>query len=316
VVVAQSEGEELRIHCPNPGRLREILRPGRELLLERAPAGAARRTSWTLAAAVYRSRIIPLISSRANAVVGDLVLPRRYPGLDCVPEQTRGRSRFDWLVRRDDRPVWIEVKACTLVEHGRAMFPDAPSVRAVKHLEELGALPPDHLGEVIVVVFNPEARLFSPNPHTDPDFCRAFEFARQSGVRFRAVSVNADAEGFVRIVDEDLPIDSSTVELAAADRGIAISVLKRAGTERYTVAVEAVHADLAGFLRRTARRNEILEVLPVRGDPEVLKDASRRWFRDLEDSETDPRLESPFLEGLLTLRHREAFPGFTRTRPV
>ena len=48
-----------------------------------------------------------------------------------------GTRRFDLYVEADGRKCFVEVKGVTLGEDGVARFPDAPSERAVKHVEEL-----------------------------------------------------------------------------------------------------------------------------------------------------------------------------------
>lgn len=53
------------------------------------------------------------------------------------PEKSYGNSRFDLYVEADGKRIFIEVKGVTLEENGACRFPDAPSDRAVKHLEEL-----------------------------------------------------------------------------------------------------------------------------------------------------------------------------------
>lgn len=53
------------------------------------------------------------------------------------PETTWGNSRFDLYVETGERKIFIEVKGVTLERDGVCLFPDAPSDRAVKHLEEL-----------------------------------------------------------------------------------------------------------------------------------------------------------------------------------
>lgn len=55
------------------------------------------------------------------------------------PEYTYGNSRIDLYVETNERKILIEVKGVTLEEEGRVRFPDAPSERAVKHVEELKA---------------------------------------------------------------------------------------------------------------------------------------------------------------------------------
>lgn len=57
-------------------------------------------------------------------------------------EKTFGGSRFDFYVEdKDGQGGWLEVKGVTLEEGGTARFPDAPTERGVKHVQELAAAP-------------------------------------------------------------------------------------------------------------------------------------------------------------------------------
>ena len=52
-------------------------------------------------------------------------------------EKTFGNSRFDIYAESEKRKAFIEVKGVTLEENGVVRFPDAPTIRGVKHVEEL-----------------------------------------------------------------------------------------------------------------------------------------------------------------------------------
>ncbi len=220
--------EEVEAHCPNPGRLLELLAPGRPVLLEEAPAcpppgsGPRRRTRWRLAACLYRGKVIPLDCAQANRVAVELVLPRLFPagegaagpppapssaagGGPAAPpaaEVRFGACRFDFAVREGGRTLPVEVKACTLVEEGTAMFPDAPTRRGLRHLQELAR----HGGMMLFVIFNPQARRFLPNLHTDPDFSQALLELR-GRLRLAAVSVETGPDGLARLADPDVPVE-------------------------------------------------------------------------------------------------------------
>jgi sugar fermentation stimulation protein A len=218
-------GEVLSAHCPNPGRMRELLLPGARLLLEQA-GGPDRKTAWTLAAARYRGLIIPLRSSQANQIAAELLLPRLFPDMTSLqPEVRRGRSRFDFLVHTPRGETYLEVKACTLVEERVAMFPDAPSARALRHLQELKELVLEGgRAQVLFVIMNPEAKRFLPNIHTDPAFSRALLAAR-GRVGMRAASIRVDPDGTAAVHDPDLPVDFRAAGANAGDRGAYLLVV-------------------------------------------------------------------------------------------
>ena len=70
--------------------------------------------------------------------------------------------------------MFIEVKGVTLEENGVAMFPDAPTERGIKHLDELAQAVRD--GYAATVIFcDPDARcdqFYTKSPHTC-GFCRS-----------------------------------------------------------------------------------------------------------------------------------------------
>jgi len=104
-------------------------------------------------------------------------------------EFTFGKSRLDFLLRplenysTQPQKMLVEVKGCTLVEDGLARFPDAPTVRGKKHVEELiSAKSQGYESSVLFLVLKEDARLFSPNYDTDPDFSRVLEESSSKNV--------------------------------------------------------------------------------------------------------------------------------------
>ena len=181
LIIAEKDGKEINCHCPNPGRLSELLFPGAELILERRSSG------WTAGAVKIAGKnrgsgIVPLYSSRANLAAEKLLLNRIIPGLKEIRREYKiGDSRFDFLcIDRDGGRHLVEVKACSLVEQGVAMFPDAPSERALRHLEELkrfcdGGINSREKGisHIIFLIMQGRPKIFIPNLHTDPAFAQA-----------------------------------------------------------------------------------------------------------------------------------------------
>lgn len=262
-------------HCPNPGRLEEILLPGRRVILERS-RNSGRKTTHTLVAAEYRGHVISLYASRANRIAGDWILPRLYPGFSPRGEVPLGRSRVDWLLEKDHRRIWVEVKACTLVERETAMFPDAPSLRAVRHVRELSGLRGGDEGVVLVVVMNPEARRFLPNPHTDPLFA-ATVLECSPRVAVRAVSVETRRDGTLRVADDALPVDLSPGRTAAEDRGAYLVVMEIPESVVLTVGRRLPARFEPGWYIYTGRASRGLASRVAR---HLRKTKTRRWHID------------------------------------
>lgn len=100
------------------------------------------------------------------------------------------RSKFDFLVeRKNKKPALVEIKSCSLCHKGVAMFPDAPTTRGKRHLEDL-----ELLGQsgydcyTLYLITHSHAEKFSPNGHTDPDYCHTFNKSKNVG--FLAYSIH------------------------------------------------------------------------------------------------------------------------------
>ncbi len=189
VALAEKEGEILRCHVKNTGRCRELLVPGARVLLEHCPA-PQRRTEWDLVAVWKGARLINMDAQAPNAVAGDWL---RAGGLGFAPEKLRqehrhGDSRYDFYFENDGRPCLLEVKGVTLEEDGVVRFPDAPTLRGLKHLRGLiGARSEGFDCYVLFVVQMQGVLYFEPNRATQPAFAEALSAAKAAGVRLLAL---------------------------------------------------------------------------------------------------------------------------------
>jgi sugar fermentation stimulation protein A len=174
----------------DPGRLKGILVPGARLLL--APAAThGRRTAFTLTLARQGHFWVCLIPALASRIVHFAALRGGMSGLKGAEviqrEVVSGRSRIDFLMRYRGRPLLAEVKAAVFVEGRRALFPDCPTARGTRHVEELvAARRRGHQAALIFVVHREDADRLSPWSAVDPAFARALRVAHRRGVRLLA----------------------------------------------------------------------------------------------------------------------------------
>ena len=103
------------------------------------------------------------------------------------PETKYGNSRFDFYVETPEEKIFIEVKGVTLESEGVVLFPDAPSERAVKHVEELMAAKREGYRVFVLFVIQMEnVEYFTPNRVTHPEFAEALSRASREGVEILA----------------------------------------------------------------------------------------------------------------------------------
>ena len=176
-------------HVKNTGRCRELLTPGAAVYLERA-ANPARKTQYDLIAVDKNGLLINMDAQAPNKVFGEWAEAGRFlPAPTRIrPEYTWEDSRFDFLLEDGDGPCFVEVKGVTLEEGGAARFPDAPTERGVKHLEELvKARQTGYEAAVCFLIQMEGVEWFQPNDGTHPAFGAALRRARDAGVEVLAL---------------------------------------------------------------------------------------------------------------------------------
>lgn len=189
------EGKEITVHVKNTGRCRELLVPGAAVYLAEAD-NPARKTRYDLVAVEKGARLINMDAQAPNQIFREWAESGKFrPGLTLLrPETAWGNSRFDFYWEGSGSPPggapargFVEVKGCTLEEENRTLFPDAPTQRGVKHLEELiRARAEGYEAAVCFVIQMAGISGFSPNDRTHPAFGEALRRAAKAGVEVLA----------------------------------------------------------------------------------------------------------------------------------
>ena len=188
-------------HVKNTGRCRELLVPGHTVWLAEG-TNPARKTQYDLIGVEKPTPrgLLPvnMDAQAPNRVFGEWAAGGGLGFLPSLlrPETRFGDSRFDfyWENGPERRGFW-EIKGVTLEEDGVARFPDAPTLRGVKHLEELiRAREAGYETGVCFVVQMPGMRWVEPNDATHPQFGQALRRAAQAGVRVLALGCRVEPD--------------------------------------------------------------------------------------------------------------------------
>ena len=183
------EGKRTKVHVKNTGRCRELLTDHAAVYLARSDS-PGRSTAYDLVAVNKDGRLINIDSGAPNKAVGEwLAAGGLYKDISLIrPETAYGNSRFDFYVEsRGGDKAFIEVKGVTLEEGNIALFPDAPSERALKHVYELiEAHEQGYETYLIFVVQMQDIRRVEPNRRTQPAFAEALRRAESAGVHILA----------------------------------------------------------------------------------------------------------------------------------
>lgn len=191
----------IHAHCPDPGRLRELLIPGATVHLSNA-SHSERKTAYDLRFVQHpeHGQLVSLDTRIPNQIFqegletgffvpfrGYQTMQREVP-LPHAPADGGVHSRIDYrLIDANGRPCWIEVKSASLVEERCARFPDAVTARGRRHVLELAELAQSDVRTAIVfIIQRPDADLLRPQWSTDPDFGHALVAAQAAKVEIYA----------------------------------------------------------------------------------------------------------------------------------
>lgn len=188
-----SDGQIVQAHLANTGRMQELLRPGVAALV-RPAKNPARKTAWDLLAVDYAGSWVCLAAAWANDFMREWLSKGRIAGFydwkQIEWEKKIGNSRFDFAVTLQSGERWLlEVKSVNYVIDGHALFPDAPTTRGRRHVEELLALREEgwNVGVFFVTMGQPVIDV-GFNAENDPEFARVMQRAIAEGADVRAFS--------------------------------------------------------------------------------------------------------------------------------
>jgi sugar fermentation stimulation protein A len=190
LALVKVEDRILPSFLPNPGRMHELLTPGTEVIL-REVLKENRKTDYDLIGVFYNGQVVSVDSRVPNKLVlealknGDIEELSEYNIIK--PEYGYGHTRFDFFLANEHESCLLEVKSCTLVKDGVALFPDAETERGRRHVRDLvKAKKEGYRACVLFVVQRTDADVFAPNDETDSEFGKVLRDATVKGVEVYA----------------------------------------------------------------------------------------------------------------------------------
>ena len=192
IAEVEIEGEIVKAHLPNTGRCKELLIDGTTVYLKPSD-NPNRKTKYSLYLVENNGALVAMFSQQANKIVFDAIKDGKIKELSgysiLESEKTIGNSRIDiYLANLDNEnnlidETYVEVKSVTLIKEGIAQFPDAPTERGRKHLEELISLKKEGIRAVVFfLIEHPNGNSFRPNWENDPKFSMTLNNAYNEGV--------------------------------------------------------------------------------------------------------------------------------------
>ncbi|MBL1227889.1 DNA/RNA nuclease SfsA [Enterococcus sp. BWB1-3] len=156
--IVEETGEKVTVHVKNTGRGREVFLSNAEVALSYRPS-PKRKTDYDLIAVKKGRQWFNIDSQIPNALAAEGLLDGtiELPGLNgeiasIKREKKYGNSQFDLFIETNKgQQAFVEVKGMTLENERIGAFPDAPTLRGLKHVKELTAA--IHAGYQCYVLF-------------------------------------------------------------------------------------------------------------------------------------------------------------------
>ncbi len=207
IAEVEIQGKRETVHVKNTGRCKELLIPGTEVILEKS-GNPNRKTKYDLICVNKQGRLINMDSQIPNKAAEEWIKKGGlFPEEVTIrPEKKYGNSRFDLYVESPLRRAFVEVKGVTLEEDNVVRFPDAPTLRGIKHVEELiHCMEEGYEAYLLLVIQMKGVKKFMPNWDTQPEFGQALIKAEKAGVKILARDCLVTEDTIE--IQEEVPVD-------------------------------------------------------------------------------------------------------------
>jgi len=213
IAEVEIQGKRETVHVKNTGRCKELLIPGAEVILEKS-GNPNRKTKYDLICVNKQGRLVNMDSQIPNKAAEEWIKKGGlFPEEVTIrPEKKYGNSRFDLYVESPVRRAFVEVKGVTLEENNIVRFPDAPTVRGIKHVEELiHCMEEGYEAYLLLVIQMKGVKKFMPNWDTQPEFGEALIKAEKAGVKILARDCLVTEDTIE--IQEEVPVDLTRTEV-------------------------------------------------------------------------------------------------------
>ncbi len=207
-----SNNEIVTAHVHDSGRIKELLYPENTIFLRKAKDTSKRKTEWDLISALAEDGEEILLNSSFHRYISENILKDSeispFGKIDLIKAEVKnGHSRLDYMIEKEGKKIWVEVKGVSLSINKKAIFPDAPSERATKHLNTLMEIKKNGERACVLLLIFRDSNSFIPNYETDKLFFETFYKAYRNGVEIYPVQLKLE-NGHIYYIDKKISIEN------------------------------------------------------------------------------------------------------------
>ncbi|MGD1854054.1 MAG: DNA/RNA nuclease SfsA [Leptolyngbyaceae cyanobacterium] len=207
-----TSGETITAHCPNTGPMTGVCHIGGRVLVSRSD-NPKRKLAYTWELAEVHDNEptwVGVNTALPNRVIQAALEAQVFEQLGTYDTIKREvpygeKSRIDFLLTTQDRPIYIEVKNSTWAQQRLCLFPDTVTTRGQKHLRELTAILPDARAVMLYFINRGDCDRFAPGDSADPKYGELLRAAISAGVevlpcRFETTPTGISYIGLAQLV--------------------------------------------------------------------------------------------------------------------
>ncbi len=196
-----ASGELITAHTSNTGAMTGLTQTGSPVYVSQHdhPKRKLKYTWQLIQIDQHWVGINPILANHLTeeAIRNDVIT--ELQGYDEIKREVRygNNSRIDLLLSKSSgENCYVEVKNATLVEQQTALFPDAVTLRGLKHLQELSQMTQaGHRAVMCYIVQRSDINRFAPADHIDPTYGKALRLAQAAGVELIAYNAQVSPQG-------------------------------------------------------------------------------------------------------------------------
>ena len=187
-------------HCPNTGSMMGLLDKDNIVFFSKSDK-PDRKLKYTLEIIKAKNKLVGINTHLTNKIALEALTNKKIKDLikyNTIQSEVKfsEKTRFDFLVSNNKEKCFVEVKNVTLSRKNKiAEFPDSPTARGIKHLNDLClSKKKGFKAYILYLIQRNDCESFSIAADIDLDYKVSLEKALKSGVKLLCYDCKLDGD--------------------------------------------------------------------------------------------------------------------------
>tara|TARA_B110000881_G_scaffold10595_1_gene7992 strand:+ start:85 stop:777 length:693 start_codon:yes stop_codon:yes gene_type:complete len=187
-------------HCPNTGSMMGLLDKDNIVFFSKSD-NPDRKLKYTLQIIKAKNKLVGINTHLTNKIVLEALTNKKIKDLikyNTIKSEVKfsEKTRFDFLISNNKEKCFVEVKNVTLSRKNKiAEFPDSPTARGIKHLNDLClSKKKGFKAYILYLIQRNDCESFSIAADIDLDYKVSLEKALKSGVKLLCYDCKLDGD--------------------------------------------------------------------------------------------------------------------------